>query len=246
MAQEKQEALKKGVVERIKKSTSHYEVLGISKNANSDEINNAYMALAQYMPLDKEGESTLFNKISIAYNTLAIQTIREKYDREQAILQAEKNVSFYANILSSATINRDSGDEKAVQAALPKEVKEGLVLLGGQRDLNLKNIKESCTVELQRFIQARGSIDKKTGVITLPRMSISETSKVLTMKKIREAHDLIVQIEKAGSLKEMNTVLHKGFNSEICSSKLGDDLLAVIVKCTVITALPERPSAKLS
>lgn len=67
--------------------STHYEVLGVSENASSDEIKKAYRKLAmQYHPDRNPGNSEAeakFKEISVAYDTLSDQGKRQEYDLQR-------------------------------------------------------------------------------------------------------------------------------------------------------------------
>lgn len=64
---------------------SHYETLGISKNASTDEIKKAYRKLAVQHHPDKGGNEEDFKRISNAYEVLSDEDKRRQYDLEGKI-----------------------------------------------------------------------------------------------------------------------------------------------------------------
>lgn len=62
---------------------THYETLGISENANQDEIKKAYRKLANQHHPDKGGDTTKFQQIQSAYDTLCDNNRRAQYDAER-------------------------------------------------------------------------------------------------------------------------------------------------------------------
>jgi DnaJ-class molecular chaperone len=62
---------------------THYNTLGVSENANSEEIKKAYRKLAnQYHP-DKGGDTNRFQQIQAAYDTIGDNNRRAQYDAER-------------------------------------------------------------------------------------------------------------------------------------------------------------------
>jgi DnaJ family protein A protein 2 len=59
---------------------SHYETLGVDRNASTDEIKKAYRKLAMKNHPDKGGDSEKFKQISEAYEVLSNDEKRESYD----------------------------------------------------------------------------------------------------------------------------------------------------------------------
>lgn len=64
--------------------TTHYETLGINKNATEDEIKKAYRrAAAKYHPDREGGDTAKFQEVQTAYETLSDATKRQQYDNPQ-------------------------------------------------------------------------------------------------------------------------------------------------------------------
>ena len=59
----------------------YYKILGVSKDASTDEIRKAYRKLAHQHHPDKGGEETKFKEINEAYQTLSNPEKRSQYDR---------------------------------------------------------------------------------------------------------------------------------------------------------------------
>lgn len=63
---------------------THYETLGVSKNANTDEIKRAYRKLAGQHHPDKGGDKNKFQEIQVAYGILGDDQKRAQYDNPVA------------------------------------------------------------------------------------------------------------------------------------------------------------------
>jgi len=60
---------------------SHYETLGVSRDASLEDIKKAYRNLARKNHPDKGGDAEQFKKISQAYETLSDESKRVRYDQ---------------------------------------------------------------------------------------------------------------------------------------------------------------------
>lgn len=60
--------------------SDYYSILGVSKDASSDDIKNAYRKLARINHPDKGGDKERFQKIQEAYDTLSDTQKRNQYD----------------------------------------------------------------------------------------------------------------------------------------------------------------------
>lgn len=63
--------------------SSHYETLGVGKDASSDEIKKAFRRLASQHHPDKGGDTAKFQEIQAAYDVLSDPEKRAAYDRPQ-------------------------------------------------------------------------------------------------------------------------------------------------------------------
>ena len=62
----------------------HYKTLGVSKNATAEEIKRAYRKLASTTHPDKGGDTSSFQAIQTAYDTLGDVGKRQAYDNPQS------------------------------------------------------------------------------------------------------------------------------------------------------------------
>jgi curved DNA-binding protein len=61
--------------------TDHYQTLGVSPSASTDEIKKAYRKLANKHHPDKGGDQAMFKDISVAYDTLSDPQKKAEYDQ---------------------------------------------------------------------------------------------------------------------------------------------------------------------
>lgn len=92
--------------------------------------------------------------------------------------------------------------DKQSIAAAKKEVDKGLQILKNERSINLKNIKESCIHELNRYISTRGAIDDKNQFNPSLITKLFRNQE-LTATKVGIARRLIDTIDKADTLESM-------------------------------------------
>lgn len=133
-----------------------YEVLGVARDATSEEIKKAYRRRARELHPDKGGEadSEAMAELNVAYETLSDSALRERYDRtgerstvrleEQArqglaelILQHIQNRNGDGDIMASVTVDLLNQQRAAVE-----NVKQGekilVALRRAQRKLKYK------------------------------------------------------------------------------------------------------------
>jgi hypothetical protein len=146
---------------------------------------------------------------------------QEKNDKQKQLEEAEARVNYYTQLINTPK------KSVAIQA-----INEGMDLLRAQRAINLDTIKDSCKSELQRFIDLRGSINKKTGTVHLPLMSVSASNQAATIKTIQAASALISKIERVDSFVALSELLDQE------STNMSPDFTALIGRCMMITQLP--------
>lgn len=88
---------------------SHYETLGVTKNATQSEIKKAYRKLAnKYHPDKKEGDEIKFKDINAAYDIIGDENRRQQYDM---------NPNFDQGFQGNQGFNRDFGRQYNFRSA---------------------------------------------------------------------------------------------------------------------------------
>lgn len=110
-----------------------YDVLGVDKDANNEEIRDAYHKKAKEHHPDKGGDAMIFASVSFAYKVLSDPASRKEYDefgstseaseKEKAALEHVKQI---VQQLISAVINMNGygSRETALATATKKVLKE--------------------------------------------------------------------------------------------------------------------------
>jgi len=92
----------------------YYQILGISKDASTDDIKKAYRKLAHKYHPDKGGDTEKFKEVSEAYQVLSDKDKRVQYDRFGANFEAGSGGmnagDFYQNFNGGQEINFDLSD----------------------------------------------------------------------------------------------------------------------------------------
>ncbi|ODN05538.1 DnaJ subfamily C member 30 [Orchesella cincta] len=94
---------------------NYYDVLGISKHSNNDEVKRAYYEQSKlYHPDKKEGSQERFREITSAYEVLGNPRLRKMYDRG---LISDSNKSIYTD--SHAATESDITSEEIENKSVP-------------------------------------------------------------------------------------------------------------------------------
>jgi len=86
---------------------TYYEILGVAKDANPDEIKKAYRKLASQHHPDKGGDKSKFQEIQQAYDTLSDAGRRQQYDMQQNGFGGHPGAQFHWH---GADMNQDLGE----------------------------------------------------------------------------------------------------------------------------------------
>lgn len=97
-------------------SVSHYEVLGVSKTATTEEIRKAYRKFSRAAHPDTGGNAGLFRMVTIAYETLSDPQSRASYDLSLGIKPEPTPTS-----PSASSTNFRPNPEPSSQTYTPKE-----------------------------------------------------------------------------------------------------------------------------
>lgn len=159
-----------------------------------------------------------------SHKPIAIETIKALL-----FIKANRPDVFNASfILSDPNLRKNLAAAYEAAPGSPKALKE-LDKLLKLRPVDLASIKESCKVELQRYIHSRGAIDKK-GEFSPSFMTKWFRDVSLTKKKVDAVLDMINKIENAPNLEAIKTVLATT-DAELVKSKHTSGLLSKLGKC---------------
>lgn len=121
---------------------SHYETLGVPKDADQAEIKKAYKSKAQAAHPDKGGKIDDFTKLQKAYLTLSDQTKREHYDTcGEDFTVSDLRVEAFNNISGLFALALDAVDPTQV------DLKSWMIL--------------QTNAQLTKFLQEKKAIENK-------------------------------------------------------------------------------------
>lgn len=105
---------------------SHYETMGVSRDASADEIRAAYKSLAQkYHPDKADGDTQKFQAVQAAYAVLSDEASREEYDQSGAAWTEPEKVLFTALVMAidgAVSGSRISGLKSSAMGMLQAEL----------------------------------------------------------------------------------------------------------------------------
>lgn len=115
--------------------TTYYEVLNVSREADVEQIQQAFRTLAMQHHPDKGGDAALFSKINEAYEVLSIEDRRAAYDQECFNEASEQVVEMQRNENDDDTVKIP--ESLIRRCALLLRLEKKIKLLRGQmKDIN--------------------------------------------------------------------------------------------------------------
>jgi DnaJ-class molecular chaperone len=123
---------------------THYQTLGLDKNATHSDIKKSYRSKAQKNHPDRGGDESLFMQIQRAYDTLSDLDKRDHYDRtgqdDKPSMEDEANARL--SQLFSELIIRDSQRGDMVKAAINAVIQSSCTLQSrtGSNDALIKSL----------------------------------------------------------------------------------------------------------
>ena len=99
--------------------SDYYDILGISKSANDDEIKNAYRKLAKTHHPDKGGDKSKFQEIQTAYETLSDINKRNNYNNSSSQNQNTFQFPFQFDHVHRTSPKRPSAVYQARRRTVP-------------------------------------------------------------------------------------------------------------------------------
>ena len=120
--------------------TNLYEILGLNKSANNDEIKRAYRKLAVENHPDKGGDEKKFQEISNAYDILSDPKKRQEYDNggKQSFHNREDIFRHFFSGRSGFTNNNNREPEKCNDIIKPYKISLRDAYIGIKKTLNIK------------------------------------------------------------------------------------------------------------
>lgn len=141
---------------------NHYDVLGVAKNATTDEIKKAYRKLASQHHPDKGGDTAKFQQIQSAYDVLGDAQKRQEYDNpahygfggfqhEQDMNDLFKNFGFHFSETFNPQSRRQPRRNKDLTVTITVDLKSTLEVQ--EKTLSVKTTKgdrETVSVKIPR------------------------------------------------------------------------------------------------
>lgn len=156
-----------------------YEVFGLSKDFEWDELKNAYKRLAKLVHPDKGGSKEIFNKVTECFKTLAHEYKMRKSDRPHHELKKESQ-EYYSNSKSNGPGKLNESDMASFRERFNKTFEENKLddddNTKGYGHMMAESSKTREDLEVPTYIKPGKKIDMNTfnktfDAITLPKSS---------------------------------------------------------------------------
>jgi hypothetical protein len=183
----------------------------------------------------KNNRPDIFDVSFLKANPDLIKKLANAYDR-----QDPKGALAHLDKVTPEGVIVNEQTKPPVKGKTPEEIRIGKEILKEQRPINLENIKESCKVELQRYIDSRGSINKVTNTFEPSFMTRWFRNENLTRVKVEAVRDLMSKIDTASSLDEISAALKEKSTPELFSATYTQGLSTAIAKCSVISEMAKN------
>ncbi|MDI1353230.1 MAG: hypothetical protein PSV35_10775 [bacterium] len=179
----------------------------------------------------KNNRPDIFDTTFLKNDSKLIRELARAYDKQDA----HNALSHLNRAILKPVIVQDNFIHAEVKPKTPEEVNVAKDLLKAQRPINFDNLKESCMVELKRYIASRGSLNESTDVFDPSFRTKHFRNTFLTVRKVNEALDLMIDINKADSLDELYSAISAKYKDPInISSNFRSGLERALGKCMVI------------
>lgn len=129
----------------------YYQILGVARTANADEIKTAYRKLASQHHPDKGGDTARFQEIQQAYETLGDPAKRQQYDNPRPEINFGNMGGFDVHDIFSTMFGQGRPQSRRgpgyVRMSLWISLRD--VATGGTRTVNLGTSQGQSTVEIE-------------------------------------------------------------------------------------------------
>lgn len=186
---------------------THYDTLGVSESASQDEIKKAYRKLANQHHPDKGGDTTRFQQIQSAYETLSNDQSRAQYDAER------RGMGGF----------RFSVNGQDVGSGMPHEMEEMLRNFGFAFGAGFGNSADPFNV----FRQPRKNKDLQIEIIVSLASTLDEQVKIINVRTSNgDTYPVEVRIPRG--VKPESTIKYSGLGDNFFASLPRGDLYVKI------------------
>lgn len=186
--------------------TSLYDIIGVPQNATLAEIKAAYKARAKTMHPDKGGDADAFAKLAEAYDILANEVDRKRYDETGAIhrptpFEDEVLKALAANLAKVVNSVTESNWTPDHPADLHAMLRESLVTNRQQFEGNLSKTRRRLAI-LGRMLEKAKPKGEGTGNPVLTLLTGSVAQQEVTAENIEAGIKVLdAAIERVDDLK---------------------------------------------